>query len=1028
MPEGQQHNPFPSQAVALSLLSSAGVTYLLRSVEHSFQPVSIHGALISLGYSPDAILSGDLPYDELVHPEDRGRLRLQLGAFYNNTALKEITLTYRLLHPDGTFNWYQERYQIDRSETAGSGRLNSVLVLSNDIINTRAELTKSEDRLHFSQDTAGAGWWDYDVENRRVICSEHFFKLFGMPREESAMEYDKWLELFGGQSGLIEKYLDELLQTYSSVWEDEIQIYHQKQGVKRWVLARARVFGRFKNRRPKRIMGVFTDIDAKKRVELDLLDNQSRISDLAGHLPGILCQLMEHPNGRFSIPFIKGDTMNSHGYTHEEFFSNPKLVFDLIHPDDLPRVRRRMTHSVENNLDLVVLYRSRHRGGQVKWLETHASPRRFDDGSVSWNGIVLDVTSRMDVQQALENTRRELEQVLEAAGPMCVIDGNFRIVRSNSAFRSLFKDRQPENKLCQDLHICDCCHTDECPARQIQGGKNAYQLQIDHTQADGIYTSFLVNAHPFNNRSGNVTGTVLSLLDISEKRHSEILLQKSEEMYRNLVSHSPDMILLTDPAGLIEFINRTPDGSAPMIFEGREFYHIYLPEDCERLVKSFERCVMGKETVELVSRTEGAESERIWIIRMIPVFIDEHVSEVLMISSDISKYEQAREELQSNEERYRSIVENISDGIFVLASDFTILDSNQPLSRMVGWSREEMVGNRVSRFIAEEDLKKKPFRIQELSEGKVVTTRRRLKHKQGRLVPIESVTHQMSDGRMMVSIRDISERLRQEEVEMKRQEQLHNASKMASLGTLTAGVGHEINNPNNFIMMNIPLLQTIWKDAGKILDMHFENGEEIRLGGQDYKVMREETPKLLQDVLEGSRRIRDIVKELRDYAHQDDTENFVSVRLNDVIQAALSLLGNTLKKSTDRFELELEENLPVIHGSFLRLEQIVINLVQNACQALHSRNDSIKLSTRHQNNQVILEIIDEGVGIPEEHFSHLGDPFFTTKRDRGGTGLGLSLTQTYIKNHQGEIHFSSAPSQGTTVRVSFPVFGAKDNS
>jgi polar amino acid transport system substrate-binding protein len=135
------------------------------------------------------------------------------------------------------------------------------------------------------------------------------------------------------------------------------------------------------------------------------------------------------------------------------------------------------------------------------------------------------------------------------------------------------------------------------------------------------------------------------------------------------------------------------------------------------------------------------------------------------------------------------------------------------------------------------------------------------------------------------------------------------------------------------------------------------------------------------------------------------------------------LVDNPLRKATQRFELELEDGLPAVRGSARRIEQVVVNLLLNACQALPDPARRVRLATRHdaRRSAVVLEVHDEGVGIPPEHLSRLTDPFFTTKREAGGTGLGLSVSEGIVKEHGGALEFSSTVGAGTVVALVLPV-------
>ena len=270
--------------------------------------------------------------------------------------------------------------------------------------------------------------------------------------------------------------------------------------------------------------------------------------------------------------------------------------------------------------------------------------------------------------------------------------------------------------------------------------------------------------------------------------------------------------------------------------------------------------------------------------------------------------------------------------------------------------------------------------------------------------------------------REVAERRRAMEALRIHQRQLIQADKMASLGILVSGVAHEVNNPTGLLLLNLPLLQKAWEDAVPLLDAHHRLQGDFRLGWLNYSRMREEIPPMLAEMREGANRIKRIVDDLKDFARRDDADLDEAVDVNAAIQAALRLVDNSVRKATDMLEIDLGENLPAIRGNQQRIEQVVVNLVLNACQALEDKRRGIFVRTRHDcgDDLVVMQIRDEGRGISAEHLPHLCDPFFTTKRGQGGTGLGLSVSAGIVKEHGGTLHFSSPSGQGTTVTLSLP--------
>lgn len=259
-----------------------------------------------------------------------------------------------------------------------------------------------------------------------------------------------------------------------------------------------------------------------------------------------------------------------------------------------------------------------------------------------------------------------------------------------------------------------------------------------------------------------------------------------------------------------------------------------------------------------------------------------------------------------------------------------------------------------------------------------------------------------------------------------RKQQLIQADKLTSLGVLTSGVAHEINNPNGLILLNLPLLERAWSDAQKVLQEHYQQNGDFKLGWLDYSRMRHEMPQMLDDMQQGANRIKRIVEDLKDFARQDSADMSELVDLNQVVDAALRLVDNSLKKATDNFQAELTLNLPKFRGNAQRIEQVMVNLLLNACQSLAGRDRSIVLRTKLVDDKhLLLEVKDQGCGIADEHLSKLEDPFFTTRRESGGTGLGLSVSASIAKDHGGQLEFVSGSGEGTIVRLILPVEDSK---
>ena len=270
--------------------------------------------------------------------------------------------------------------------------------------------------------------------------------------------------------------------------------------------------------------------------------------------------------------------------------------------------------------------------------------------------------------------------------------------------------------------------------------------------------------------------------------------------------------------------------------------------------------------------------------------------------------------------------------------------------------------------------------------------------------------------------REIAEKNRAVEELARHQAELVQADKMAALGVLVSGVAHEINNPNGLVLLALPTVRAAFGDAAPVLDERHREDPGLRVGGIPWVRMRDELPRLLDEMQAAGRRIKQTVEELKDFARRDDAPAAGPVDVNRAAQAAARLVDAAVRKATQRFELALADRLPPVLGVERHIEQVAVNFLLNACQALPAPDRRVRLATRHDaaRGVVVLEVEDDGVGIPPEHLSRITDPFFTTRRESGGTGLGLSVSARIARDHGGALEFRSVPGAGTCAALVLP--------
>lgn len=256
--------------------------------------------------------------------------------------------------------------------------------------------------------------------------------------------------------------------------------------------------------------------------------------------------------------------------------------------------------------------------------------------------------------------------------------------------------------------------------------------------------------------------------------------------------------------------------------------------------------------------------------------------------------------------------------------------------------------------------------------------------------------------------------------------QLLQSYKLASLGKLVAGIAHEVNNPNTFILGNLKIIREAFNDILPILDNYYAENKDKKIARLDYDIFRENFPVLLNDMVDGANRTKKIVLDLRNFAKKDEDTLLENIDINHLIKDHLTLTQKYIKSSAT-IEHKLSPDIPKFKGNIRKLEQVLMNIIINASEAIKDENGLINVETLYDKskNEIIIKISDNGKGMDEETKKNIFDPFYTTKRNEGGTGLGLSISYGIIKEHNGIINVESKLDSGTTFTINIPVIQHK---
>jgi PAS domain S-box-containing protein len=398
--------------------------------------------------------------------------------------------------------------------------------------------------------------------------------------------------------------------------------------------------------------------------------------------------------------------------------------------------------------------------------------------------------------------------------------------------------------------------------------------------------------------------------------------------------------------------------------------------------------------------------------------------EVGFLTRSFNRMLQSIKKVEGN---FRALAENAQDGILILSPRGVCLFANRRACEITGIGAPELIGADLFTLMQFE----KPVKVEDLS-GEDVGEEPAPERFEGvmenaiaRGTPVEltvSRTVWHGTAALVVVLRDIAERKKREEETIQRQRHLMQMDKLTALGTLVAAVAHEINNPNQAILSNASFLARACPQLLAILRAYHVDGEMALIAGLDYEEFRTSYSGIVEGIEKSSYRIDEIVKGLRAFSQEDQVNLFTPVDVNAVVRSSIKLIEYFIKKGTDSFAVRLDENIPRVKGNALRLEQVLINLIINACQALSDRKQAISVSSSCDRERctVFMTVRDEGAGIHPDDLKRVTEPFYTTKRDQGGTGLGLYLCESIVKEHRGALDIESAPGKGTVVTVSLP--------
>jgi len=775
------------------------------------------------------------------------------------------------------------------------------------------------------------------------------------------------------------------------------------------------------------IVGVITDVTELERTKGELANSQKLLRNVFEAIPDLLTVQDRE------LRVLQSNWHGGYGYVPEELRTGRPHCYDAYYPGRGKPCSPCHVLEVFKTGKPVLTEKINPSIGHV---EIHAFPIRDETGAVVMVAEhVRNISDRKLAEQALCEANERLKAIIDASPlPICAMDKNGIVQLWNCAAERVF-GWEAREVMGQPYPLLTGRREREFRDlfRRLNKGEMMLGDTVLRVRKDGSTLPMSRYSAPLRDASGSITGTMAVLEDITERKRAEDELKASEANYRAIFDGTNDAIFVLDAeTGAIVDVNRkmcemygcSRDQALRLDVEA-------FSSGQEPYTQSFANRYVRKAAVGdiqlfewLARRMDGS---LFWVEVNIKKINLGGTTRALASVRDITERKMAEEAHRESEERFRRIFDQHDDAAMIICPEtLVIVDVNPMLVRHYGFSARKLLKGGPALFLQQPELDRVRQALRRITDAGTVQIEPLATVDKGGARTVTSFKAKLVMARGVsyayCTFRDITERHRIREEKKKMQAKLLQTNKMAALGTLSSGIAHEINNPVNFILSNARMLHDAWQDLDLMLAENRDDLGEHSIGGFPLAEARELLPKLLEGIIDGSHRIRNILTGLREFAREEIAPPNQRVDVNTAIEKAVTILQNQVRKYTNHFHLAAEPHLPLVSGSLQQLEQVVINLAMNALQSLPSKDLGVYISTYRDISarSVVMKIRDQGIGMTPDTVKRIFDPFFTTRLECGGTGLGLSICYSIIKEHGGTIEVESEPGMGTSVYVRLP--------
>jgi PAS domain S-box-containing protein len=695
-----------------------------------------------------------------------------------------------------------------------------------------------------------------------------------------------------------------------------------------------------------------------------------------------------------------------------------KPVIDVIHPDYREIVAQRMRKAMETGMAVPSLEEKflRLDGTEID-VEVRGSPLIYQ-GKPAMQVVVRDVSERKQVEESLRLSERNFRDSIENSPlGIRIVSEDGKSLYANQALLDIYgyssvKELEAVPGKHRYTPESYAEHRKRVKKRKL-GEHVLPNYEISIVRKDGQVRYLAVSRGEVLWDGEKQFQVVYQ--DITERKRAEEALRQREEHFRALIENSSDVVTIIDSLGVVQYQSpnyKTVWGREPNGEIGRDLFKDVHPDDLALVGERFNYLLTNPDSsihIEVRARHENGSWRTIDVVGR-NLLDHPAVRGIVVNFRDITERRRAEKALRDSETHYRLLAENVRDVIWATDMDFRFTYVSPSVKYLGGRTAEEVMSLSIGQLLtpSSQELAMKVF-AEELVMANATPqdpTRSRtleveILRRDGSALWAELKMNFMRDaaGRpvgVLGVMRDISERKKAEEERIEFEQKAQLASHLASVGELSAGIAHEINNPLTGVIGYAELLMQ--EDVPE----HIKNDLEI--------------------IRDGAKRVASIVKGLLTFARQSKPERTV-VDINQVIEVCLRLRAYELETSNIKVVTNLAPDLPLTIADPGQLQQVFLNLLINAEMEVKLAHGKGKLIIKAEqvDNNIRISFKDDGPGIAKENLEKIFDPFFTTREIGKGTGLGLSICHGIVTEHGGRIWAESKLGKGATFIVELPI-------